>query len=219
MSRKIKNLPPSAGYDLYANFYDKKLAFLDSFEQFQLLPNLGNIIGKKILDVGAGTGRLSIRLAEKGAAVTAMDVSEEMLGVLNTKIKVKDEIPVPFATGKLELAGMTIAVADAENLPFPDNSFDIVIAAFLIVHLKNPKIFFNEAYRVLKPNGLLAITNINQKTPPELKTEKGKIIIESYYHRPEKIVSDLESLAFSIQKNILIKDKDVWINQIIIAEK
>ena len=184
MSRKIKNLPPSAGYDLYANFYDKKLAFLDSFEQFQLLPNLGNIIGKKILDVGAGTGRLSIRLAEKGAAVTAMDVSEEMLGVLNTKIKVKNEIPVPFATGKLELAGMTIAVADAENLPFPDNSFDIVIAAFLIVHLKN-----------------------------------GKIIIESYYHRPEKIVSDLESLAFSIQKNILIKDKDVWINQIIIAEK
>jgi len=206
--KKIKFLDSATGYDLYANFYDKRLAFLDTFEQFQFIPNLGDVKDKKILDVGAGTGRLSLRLAERGAEVTALDVSEEMLNMLKQKVKKHT-----FSKG------MTFVVADAESLPFPDNSFDIITAAFLIVHLKNLKHFFAESYRVLKPGGLLAITNINQKSPPELKTAKGKIIIESYYHRPENVVEELEQNLFTVKKNILIKEKDVWINQIIIAEK
>ncbi len=190
------------GYDLYANFYDKRLAFLDSFEQFQFIPNLGDLKNKKVLDVGAGTGRLSLRLAEKGADVTALDVSPEILKILkkkNSQIK-------------------TI-VATAESLPFPDNSFNIITGTFLIVHLKELKYFFQEAHRVLKPNGILAITNINQKSPPELKINKKKIIIESYYHRPEHVLEDLKNLSFAITKNIFVKDKDVWINQIIVAQK
>jgi len=232
---KIKILNSCQGYNLYANFYDKKLAYLDSFEQFSLLPNLGIVKNKKILDVGAGTGRLALRLAEKGGIITAIDISEKMLRKLEEKIKkykphsgipTKVGTPahfndheIPIFIGMTEKRRMTTKLADAESLPFSNNSFDIVIAAFLIVHLKEPKYFFSEAYRVLKPKGILAVTNINQKTPPELKTEKGKIIIESYYHRPEKIISELENLFFKITKNIFIKDKDVWINQIIIAEK
>jgi len=177
-------------------------------ENVKGLTNLGDVKDKKILDVGAGTGRLSLRLAERGAEVTALDVSEEMLNMLKQKVKKHT-----FSKG------MTFVVADAESLPFPDNSFDIITAAFLIVHLKNLKHFFAESYRVLKPGGLLAITNINQKSPPELKTAKGKIIIESYYHRPENVVEELEQNLFTVKKNILIKEKDVWINQIIIAEK
>ncbi len=202
MSKKTKLFSSKTGYDLYAPFYDQKTAYLDSFEQFHLLPNLGDLKGKKILDIGAGTGRLSLRLAEKGAEVTALDVSPEILKVLKKKN-----------------SKITIVVGDAENLPFPDNSFDIMIAAFLIVHLKEPKYFFAEASRVLKPAGIFALTNINQKRPPELKTKKEKIIIESSYHRPEKIIAELKSLSFAIIKNIFIRDKDVWINQIIIATK
>ncbi len=200
--KKTKLLNPAIGYDLYAPFYDKRLAYLDSFEQFQFLPNLGDVKNKKILDVGAGTGRLSLRLKEKGADVTAIDVSSEILKILNKKNK-----------------NILTIVANADSLPFPNNSFDIITAAFLIVHLKNLKHFFGESYRVLKPGGILAITNINQKHPPELKTNKGKIIIESYYHRPENVVAELEKNLLTVIKNIIIKDKDVWINQIIIAKK
>ena len=71
-------------------------------------------------------------------------------------------------------------VGDAESLPFENESFDMVSAAFLIVHLKNPRLFFDEAYRVLKDGGILAITNINQKDPPQVKTKQGSIIIESF---------------------------------------
>ena len=200
--KKAKLLSPQKGYDQYAVYYDQKTAYLDSFEQNKLLPFLGNRNNKKILEVGAGTGRLSSRLAEYGALVTAFDISPEILKVLHKKNK-----------------NIATVIGDAESLPFPNNTFDIVTAAFLIVHLKELKYFFNEAYRVLKPSGLLALTNINQKRPPELKAGREKIIIESYYHRPEKIIKELKSLSFSIIKNTFIKDKDVWINQIVIAAK
>jgi ubiquinone/menaquinone biosynthesis C-methylase UbiE len=93
-----------------------------------------------------------------------------------------------------------------------------VVAAFLIVHLKDPTRFFDEAYRVLKPNGKLIVTNINQKEAPEVETKQGVIKIDSYYHRPEKIREILESLAFGVEETV-VKEKDVWVNQIVVAKK
>lgn len=191
-----------AGYDLAAPDYDKKEKYLNSFEQNKLLPLFGNVKGKKILDVGAGTGRLALALSKAGAQITALDVSFEMLKVLSGKNK------------KIETL-----VGEAENLPFEDGVFDFVTATFLVVHLKNPLSFFDEAYRVLKNDGKLIVTNINQKEAPEVKTKQGKIKIESFYHRPEKIIEDLESLAFKIEKNIFVYENDIWINQIVVAGK
>jgi len=199
---KVKVFDSANGYDLAAGDYDKKEKYLNSFEQNKLLPLFGNIKNKKILDVGAGTGRLALSLFNAGADVTALDVSFEMLKMLSNKNK------------KIETK-----IGDADNLPFNSSSFDFVTAAFVVVHLKNPLSFFDEAYRVLKDDGKLIITNINQKEAPEVRTKKGKIKIESFYHRPEKIIEDLESLAFTIEKNIFVYENDIWINQIIVASK
>jgi len=186
-----------------AGRYDEKEGYLNSFEQKKLLPLLGNIRGKKILDAGAGTGRLAVELAKfPGAKVTALDVSAEMLD----RLKKKNQ-------------NIECVVGDAENLPFMSGSFDVVLAAFLMVHLKDPRRFFDEAYRVLKDGGIFLATNINQKDPPVVKTSQGSIIIESFYHRPEKIRALLESLAFSVEQEIFVKEKDVWVNQIVLARK
>lgn len=195
-------MPSVSGYNLAAADYDKKEKYLNSFEKDKFIPLLGEVKGKTILDVGAGTGRTSVVLAKMGAEVTALDVSEEMLKELKNK------------NSKIE-----IVVGDAESLPFPDKSFDAVVAAFLIVHLKDPTRFFDEAYRVLKDGGILLVTNINQKEPPEVKTSAGVIKIESYYHRPEKVREILESLAYDIKNEIIVKENDVWVNQIIAAQK
>ncbi len=199
--QKPKLLSSAAGYNLAAESYDDKEKYLNSFEKNQLIPLLGEVKGKKILDVGAGTGRVSVPLAKAGADVVALDASEAMLKKLKSKIKIET------------------VVADGEDLPFDSGTFDCVVAAFFIVHLKNPARFFDEAYRVLKDGGLLVVTNINQKDPPEVKTKAGSIIIESYYHRPEKIREMLESLAFGITEEKIIKEKDMWVNQIIVAQK
>lgn len=202
MSKKIKVHNSQTGYNLASDLYDKREAYLNSFEKGKVIEILGDVRDKKILDVGAGTGRLSIMLAKNGAEVTALDVSEEMLKVLHKKSR-----------------KIITVVGDVESLPFSENSFDIVVAAFLIVHLKEPKYFFDEAYRVLKDGGYLFVTNINQKEPPIVKTKEGEIIIESFYHRPDKIKEDLEDLAFSIEKEKVINEGGVWINQIILAKK
>ena len=199
---KIKILSSAVGYDLAASDYDKKEGYLNSFEKNRVLPLLGDLDGKKVLDVGACTGRLSLRLSSLGAEVTALDVSEEMLEVLkkkNTKIET--------------------VVGDAEALPFADSTFDFVTAVFLIVHLKNPERFFDEVYRVLKPGGKFLVTNINQKEPPDVQTKEGMIKIESYYHRSENVIEKLEELAFSIEREEFVKENGVWINQIILAVK
>lgn len=198
--KKIKVLSSEDGYNLAADFYDENENYLNSFEQGELIPLLGALAGKKVLDVGAGTGRLSLPMANRGAHVTALDLSPKMLeAIANKNIKT--------------------VVGDAESLPFENASFDIVTAAFLIVHLKDPTRFFDEVYRVLKDGGLFVVTNINQKDPPLVKTKSGEIIIESFYHRPEKIVEILESLAFNVEENIFVKEKDLWVNQIILARK
>ncbi len=208
MHSKIKIYPSDTGYDLAATHYDDKQKYLNSFEKGRVLPLLGYVNGKSILDVGAGTGRLAIDLIKQNALVTALDVSAEMLNELKKKIK-----------NYSKASHLKTIVGDAESLPFDSDSFDFVVAAFLIVHLKDPRRFCDEAYRVLKPGGRLVVTNINQTDPPEIKTKSGLIKIESYYHRPERIKEILEELAFGIRQEIFIKEKDVWVNQLIVASK
>lgn len=201
MSKKIKILPSDVGYDLAAGSYDEREKYLNSFEKDKLLPLLGKVDGLKILDAGAGTGRLAIKMSKMGAEVVALDVSEKMLEVLRKKIKI------------------ATVVGEVEKLPFEEGTFDWVVSAFLIVHLKDPARFLDEVYRVLKDGGRLLVTNINQKEPPEVKTQEGPIKIESYYHRPESLKEKLEELAFIVEQEVLVKEGDNWVNQIIVARK
>lgn len=199
---KVKVLSSQEGYNLLADYYDKKSKYWDSFEKDQVLSLLGDVKEKKILDVGAGAGRLAVRLANLNAEVTALDISEVMVDKLKAK------------SYKLKAI-----LGEAENLPFDDNSFDVVIATFLIVHLKDLEKFFDEVYRVLKPDGLFLVTNINQRKAPEIKVGKDLVEVESYYHKPELVVEELEDLAFEVLQNKFVKEGETWINQIILVQK
>lgn len=193
---------PEEGYDLFAPYYDESLKFLSGFEKGRLFSIFGDLKGKKVLDLGCGTGRVLGELKLFGAEVVAADISKEMLKSVEKKHPDVQTI-----------------VADAENLPFENESFDAVIATFLIVHLKDPQIAFDEIYRVLKDGGDFLLTNINQRKAPKLKTPKGEIVIQSYYHRPADVVDKLEKSLFKIVKNEFVKEEGVWINQIVVGRK
>lgn len=191
------------GYNLAASVYDRRLKYLNSFEKDVIKKMLGKFRGKKILDLGAGTGRLIPYLKEGGAKIFAVDISEKMVELL------KEKFP------KIETL-----LADNENLPFKDCSFDLVIAAFLIVHLKNLDKTFREVYRVLEDGGSFIVTNINQKKAPKIElTDGSEIVISSYYHRPQDVTKALENNLFTIEKEEYVYENDVWINQIIEAVK
>jgi len=106
-----------------------------------LQENIGGNV-KKILDIGAGTGFLSIMLAEMGYEVVGLDISEEMME--RAKKKSMDRgVKVKFKLG------------DAENLPFGAGYFDTIVNRAVLWTLPDPKKALAEWGRVLKPGGRL----------------------------------------------------------------
>jgi SAM-dependent methyltransferase len=96
------------------------------------------------LDIGCGTGFLSLELAARGHQVTGIDFAPEML---------------VLAREKAAAAGAAIRFehADAENLPFDAASFDLVITRHVLWTLPHPEAAISEWIRVLRPGGRLAV--------------------------------------------------------------
>ncbi|MDA1060184.1 MAG: class I SAM-dependent methyltransferase [bacterium] len=191
------------GYDMYAKQYEKDYKLLRCFEKDRLFAFVGDLKGKKVLDLGCGTGRLIGELKVFGADVKACDVSGEMVKIAQEKYPALD-----------------IVKADALNLPYEDGTFDFVLATFLLVHIRDLSKLFGEVYRVLGSDGKFVLTNINQKKAPKLKLKNGEeIVINSFYHSPEKVLKELDHQFFKIEQDAYVEEKGTWINQIIRARK
>lgn len=109
----------------------------------------------RVLDLCSGTGDVAFALAEQGrpAEVVATDFVPEMLAVAEKKsVSHPPAIPVSFS------------VADAQDLPFPDESFDVATVAFGVRNLPERERNFAEVLRVLKPGGRYVILEFSR--PP-----------------------------------------------------
>jgi len=198
-----KQLDPKEGYARFASTYDENEKYWDSFEQRHLYPYIKSAKGKTVLDAGAGTGRISARLHEAGADVTAMDISPEMLEKLKRKNK-----------------SIKIIEGDLENMPFEDGTFDMIFSSLALVHLKKIEPFLDECYRILKNDGLLVLVNVHYRKPMILKDDIGKYIISCYNHFPRHVRETAEELAFGVEKEIIVNEGDeIWISQILVLRK
>jgi ubiquinone/menaquinone biosynthesis C-methylase UbiE len=105
------------------------------------------------LDVGCGTGFLSLELAARGHRVTGIDFAPEMLAL---------------AKGKAAEAGAAIRFeeADAEQLPFAAASFDLVMTRHVLWTLPHPEAAIGEWIRVLRPGGRLAVIDGHSLVAP-----------------------------------------------------
>jgi len=131
-----------------------------------ILKRIGDIRGKKILELGCGAGEASVYFATKGAEVTATDVAD---GMLNITKKVAYKHSALIKTKK----------CSSSKIDFPDKTFDIVYAANLLHHVDIEKTL-KEAHRVLKKGGLFVswdplahnpIINVYRKLATEVRTE------------------------------------------------
>ncbi len=98
--------------------------------------------GMKVLDVAAGTGNASIPAAQAGADVTASDLTPELLHAGAAR------------AGDAELEWVT---ADAENLPFEDGSFDVVMSAIGVMFAPHHQAAADELARVCRPGGTIGL--------------------------------------------------------------
>jgi len=110
--------------------------------QKEILAQLPARKGLKILDVGCGAGFFSIILNQNGMEMTGIDITPEMIA--EAKL-----------LAKKEKATADFIVMDAEQLNFPDNTFDAVIARNVTWNLPHPEKAYAEWIRVLKPGGIL----------------------------------------------------------------
>ena len=131
-------------YDRWAPIYD--LVFGGVFSKGrQAAIQATNKIGGRVLEVGVGTG-ISLPLYGQNVRIFGTDISEAMLE--KAKKRVAEQ-------GLKNVEGL--AVMDAEKLEFPDNSFDVVMAQYVLSAVPNPEAAMDEFARVVKPGGELII--------------------------------------------------------------
>ena len=116
-------------------------AVFDEAEAY-LLKALGDVRGRNVLDYGCGTGGTTVELLEHGAQVTGFDVSATRLRDARHLIRERAGAS----------ADVTLIQSSAEDLPFPDGTFDAVLGKQILHHL-DLKIATPEIARVLRPGG------------------------------------------------------------------
>jgi SAM-dependent methyltransferase len=105
-----------------------------------ILALMGDLRGKRILDIGAGLGESSVYLALQGAEVTTTDISPLMVGRV---LQLADK-------HKVQVRGI---VSTAESLCVPENHFDFVYIVNTIHHIHDRNCLFRQIYSTLKPGG------------------------------------------------------------------
>lgn len=133
-----------ARYDRIASIYDPMEAVVERLGFSRWRPLLWQRVhGPRVLEIGVGTGK-NIPYYPPAMDVTAIDISPRMMAHARHKAE-REGTPVHLELG------------DAQNLRFPDDSFDTVVATFVFCSVPDPVQGLREAERVLKPGGQLLL--------------------------------------------------------------
>ncbi len=114
----------------------------------EFVARLGVAAGTRVLDVACGTGNTAIPLARGGALVTGVDIAPNLLAQARERAAV-------------EGLAATFDEGDAEQLPYADGSFDVVVTMFGAMFAPRPGLVAAEFARVLRPGGRLVMANWN----------------------------------------------------------
>ncbi len=184
-------------YTGISRIYDNYRSYSD--ELIRRVIRLGQIEpGKKILDLGCGTGNISYQIKSKiNADLVGVDVSPDMLRT---------------ARGKSQ--EVVCSNIDGRYLPFLDSSFDTIVGAYVIHQIKNLNLLFSECYRVLKKGVLMLLTSSHKQIENQHPIIKSFFpsyvsIDKSRFPDVDKIDSLLESIGFE-----KIKHEEVTVDNI-----
>lgn len=195
--------------DQHANNHMHQHSFEELIERFEdpkrvtwqkpelVINKLGDIEGKAIADIGAGTGYFSRRLAERGANVLALDVDSLFLEYIDNN-----------STDKLNITTRKTPY----NNPLLDSAeVNTVVIVNTYHHIENRYEYFREVWRGMKPGGQLMIVDFKKEKTPhgpplEMRVEGFKVMRELQKAGFAKVVIDTKTLDF--QYIILAKKYD-----------
>jgi SAM-dependent methyltransferase len=133
----------------------------------RLIKHAKIVAGQRVLDVACGTGVVAITAARAGARVSGLDLTPQLLERARENAR--------LATVEIDLRE-----GDAEQLPFDEAVFDVVLSQFGHMFAPRPDVALNEMLRVLKPGGTIAFST----WPPELFVGRTFALIARYAPPP-----------------------------------
>ena len=153
-------------FDRIAHRYDdwyrtKTGRYVDRTEKWLVFSMLRTKSGKA-LDLGCGTGNYTLELERRGFDVIGLDASEGMLKIARSK-------------------GLNCIKGNAYSLPFPDETFDLVLSVTMFEFIHEPEKVLQEVYRVLKPGGEILIGTMNGKSSWFLFKRLKSLFVETAY--------------------------------------
>ncbi len=140
-------LPAQQGYDRWAPHYDRKGNRTVALKQREIGRLMGNVRGRKVADLGCGTGTNAIALAAAGADVTALDFSPGMLAQARQK---PGAGRVRFIEHDLE-----------RPLPLETDAFDKALCALALEHVAKLDGVFAEMARICRPGGEAVVVEMH----------------------------------------------------------
>ena len=155
-----KEVGSSEFYKEYIEYYDRFYEYKWRVFEYEKYRDCS------VLEIGCGLGIDTVKFAQHGAMVTAVDIS-------STSVRSTQRL-----LGERGLPG-TVCQANAENLPFQDGSFDAVYAYGVIMHIPDESKAVAEIYRVLKTDGLALAVLYHRRSWYWLLAKLSKTPIES----------------------------------------
>lgn len=183
---KIYNLKHPEIYNVYEQNRLKKLV--------QDIVRLSDVKNPKILDIGAGTGNLSLKFLKIGYKVTALDVSLKSLKLLRKLSNYNKQL--------------NLSLVKSHNLPFDSNSFDIVCIYSVLHHIPDYFHTIKEMIRVAKPGKLIYIdheVNKNKFFPDKNLQKYYNFTRQTFFEHLIKLVKTREIFTFDFYKGAFIK--------------
>jgi SAM-dependent methyltransferase len=128
--------------------------------------------GKRVLEPGSGNGEFTLRLAQSGADITAIDISPRQVEIAKNRLA--------------SFSNVNTQVGDVTQLPFPNETFDAIVGNAVLHHF-DLNTTLPELYRVLKPGGHFFFTEPNMLNP-QIAVEKNiKFIGRKLQNSPDEI--------------------------------
>lgn len=140
-------------YSRYSGIYDLLFGKIFHSGREQAVEMMDLSLGDRVLEVGVGTG-LSLSFYPRNCKVTGIDISEGMLAEAEKKVAEED------------LRHVALQKMDALDMEFPDDTFDRVLAAYVVTTVPDPIRLVREIKRVTKPGGRFVLLNHFQSTNP-----------------------------------------------------